>query len=137
MPAAPTYDHLWEQGATLRLRVAELTGTLEPTSFLREVRAWQLRCTALVARCDAHWSADFRMLSGPMQRLTVDSTGTLGWAIRCDQTLAVWQTMVDWMRLLAHEDGHSAIAARLERSEPRRSQEVSLDQVQDPGGAMA
>jgi len=107
----------------LRLRVAELAGTLEPTSFLRDVRAWQLRCTALVSMRDGHWSVDFRMLCGPMQPLAVDSTGTLGWALRCDQSIASWQTMIDWMRLLARGDGHAAIAARLERPKQRRSHE--------------
>ena len=105
----------------MRLRVAELTGTPEPSPFLREVRAWQLRCTALVSRRDAHWSGDFRMLCGPMQRLTLDSTAVLGWATRCDQSIASWQTMIDWMRLLARHDGHAAIAGRLERPKQRRS----------------
>ena len=121
LPASPTYDQLWEQGATLRLRVVELTETLEPSIFLREVRAWQLRCTALVSRRDAHWSGDFRMLCGPMQRLTVDTTGRLGWANRCHESIASWQTMIDWMRLLARNDGHAAIAGRLERPKQRRS----------------
>jgi hypothetical protein len=53
-----------------------------------------------------------------MERLTVDSTGTLDWAIRCDQSIAAWQTMIDWMRLLAHDDGRVAIASRLERTSP-------------------
>jgi hypothetical protein len=113
VPAAPTYDQLWEQGAALRVRVAEPRSDLETAAFLREVRSWQLRCTAYVAAIDASRSVDFRMLSGPLQRLTVDSRATLGWAAPCEESLAAWLTMVDWMRLLSHDDGHRAIAARL------------------------
>jgi hypothetical protein len=104
----PTYTELWEQGDLLLRRLEAVAGALAVMPFLSEIRSWQLRCRALVARRDAGSLAEFRDLAGPLQRLAL----TPDWKAAGAATLLTGLIVVDWLRLVALEDGHAEIVAR-------------------------
>lgn len=104
----PTYTELWEQGDLLLGRLEGAAGAFAVVPFLSEIRSWQLRCRALVARRDAGSLAEFRDLVGPLQRLAL----TPDWRASGAETLLTGLIVVDWLRLVALEDGHAEIVAR-------------------------
>ena len=92
MARAASYHDLQAEGAPLRTRLASLDGSLAVFSeYLRAVRGWQERCQTAVAFRSPRDSAEFRIATGPVQRLIgYDWFPTPGWQERLDESLGNW-----------------------------------------------
>jgi hypothetical protein len=100
MAQVPSYHDLQADGATLRIRLADLDVSLDSiVELLHAVRGWQSRCRDGVAVRSPRHSAEFRVETGPLQRLVGDDwMPTPGWQDRLDDSLLAWLRALERIR---------------------------------------